>query len=75
MGNIKTSKSFNFEQYPEAFNYLSLQHNMTKYLAELIIKDMTSKISKPIDSEEFVTSIIEKYLATHNIIVFDKAGE
>jgi hypothetical protein len=68
-----TRKTFDFEQYPEARAYLEKQPNMTKYIVDLIERDMKKEI--PSINKEEIFAIIEEYLQTHNIIVDNKTDD
>jgi hypothetical protein len=68
-----TRKTFDFEQYPEVRTYLEKQPNMTKYIVELIRRDMEKEVAS-INKEE-IFAIIEEYLQTHNILVSDNTDD
>ena len=68
-----TRKTFDFEQYPEVRLHLEKQPNMTKYIVDLIKRDMEKEVSS-INKEE-VFAIIEEYLQTHNIIIDSKTND
>jgi len=73
MANKPTRKSFDFRQYPDVFDALDNQANMTKYIVDLIRADI-KKIPNALDKEA-VLIIIEEYLASRNIITVDKPLE
>lgn len=68
MNYKKTRKTFDFEQYPDVLKFLENQPNMTKYIVDLVRKDMDKEVS--VNKEE-IFAIIEEYLQTRNITVID----
>lgn len=62
--NNNPKKLFDFSLYPDALEYLEKQPNMTKYLVDLIRKDMTSAIDI---NKESIFEIIEEYLEMKKI--------
>lgn len=73
MANNTTRETFDFKQYPDVLEYLNKQPNKTKYLVELVRKDINNDSSK-IDKEAMF-AIIEEYLQTRNLIILDKPNE
>jgi hypothetical protein len=73
MGNNSTRETFDFKQYPDVLDYLNKQSNKTKYLVDLVRKDINDDSSK-IDKDAMF-AIIEEYLQTRNVIILDKPTE
>jgi len=62
--NSNSKKIFDLTLYPDVQEYLERQPNMTKYIVELIRKDMNN--AETIDKEN-IFKIIEEYLQLKGI--------
>jgi hypothetical protein len=65
-----TRKTFDFEQYSDVLDFLEKQPNMTKYIVDLVRKDMNKEVTL---NKEEIFAIIEEYLQTRNITFVDNS--